>query len=224
MRKHPQLVEMLPEAILRHGPRRFMDYLEQEKGFDTEHHTETCSLVQKTVYPKELRNLEHGSGYQAAFTDVIVNSFDKVIRHNKLHQKQSLRLRFVDIGSGKGKALIIAHSYPFETIVGIEYNQDLCEVARRNLSVTKCGRAELFCEDILEYDGFGSDTVYFAFNPFDEPLTKKVAKTVECYGNVYFIYNNPTYKEVFRDWQLIDRTVGYCPNRDVDIYYRHMIS
>lgn len=224
MRKHPQLVEMLPEAILRHGPRRFMDYLAQEKSFDAEHHTETCSLVQKTVYPKGLRNLEHGSGYQAAFTDVIVNSLDKVMHHNKSLQKQSPRLRFVDIGSGKGKALIIAHSYPFETIVGIEYNQDLCGIACRNLSITKCSRAELFCKDVFEYDGFGDDTVYFAFNPFDKQLTEKVAKTVGCYGNVYFIYNNPSYKEVFGGWQLVDRAVGYCPNREVDIYYRQASS
>ncbi len=220
MKKHPQLVEMLPEAILRHGPRRLIDYFAQEKGFDDEHYTDTCSLLQKTGYPAGLRNIEHGSGYQAAFTDVITESLDTVMSHYR-EQGSDEQLGFIDIGSGKGKALIIAHAYPFKSIVGIEYNRELCEIARKNLSLAGCDRAELFCGDVMEYDGFGGHTVYFAFNPFDELFTNEVVKKVgDAHHTVYFIYNNPCYTDGFGAWKLIDRKEGYCPNRDVNIYYR----
>src|SRR6201996_6100424 len=40
--------------------------------------------------------------------------------------------RFVDLGGGKGRALIIASEFPFSRIVGIELAPDLVPLARRN--------------------------------------------------------------------------------------------
>jgi predicted RNA methylase len=40
---------------------------------------------------------------------------------------------FVDIGSGKGRALIIAAEYAFKRIIGVEYSPSLATICRRNL-------------------------------------------------------------------------------------------
>src|SRR5579883_1856526 len=39
---------------------------------------------------------------------------------------------FIDLGCGKGRALIVATEFPFRAICGIEYSDELAAVARRN--------------------------------------------------------------------------------------------
>ena len=39
---------------------------------------------------------------------------------------------FVDLGSGKGKALMIAADYGFTTLRGVEFSSELCRIARQN--------------------------------------------------------------------------------------------
>src|SRR6516225_8353137 len=39
---------------------------------------------------------------------------------------------FVDIGCGKGRALMVASAFPFRRLVGVEISPELCEIARAN--------------------------------------------------------------------------------------------
>ena len=43
------------------------------------------------------------------------------------------RLTFIDIGSGKGRALLLASEYPFRRIIGIELLPDLNRIAQENI-------------------------------------------------------------------------------------------
>ena len=63
---------------------------------------------------------------------------------------------FIDFGSGKGRALLLASELPFKKIVGIEFSPPLHEIARANwrnyLSATqRCKAVELLCLDVVEY-------------------------------------------------------------------------
>jgi methylase of polypeptide subunit release factors len=40
---------------------------------------------------------------------------------------------FIDLGSGKGRALVLALSYPFRRVVGVEFALELHRVAEANL-------------------------------------------------------------------------------------------
>lgn len=40
---------------------------------------------------------------------------------------------FLDLGSGKGKMLLVAAQFPFRRIVGVEYNERLHDTAVRNI-------------------------------------------------------------------------------------------
>src|ERR1700691_1972444 len=44
------------------------------------------------------------------------------------------RFSFVDVGSGKGRALLLACDYPFREIMGIELSPELDRVARANIA------------------------------------------------------------------------------------------
>ncbi len=44
------------------------------------------------------------------------------------------RFSFVDVGSGKGRALLLALDYPFREIIGVELSPELDRVARANIA------------------------------------------------------------------------------------------
>lgn len=92
---------------------------------------------------------------------------------------------FVDIGSGKGKALMIAATYPFRSVRGVEISPRLSEVAERNIAILRnaghlvCADVASLCADARALPNFGRRTVLFVFNPFGEELMSGVAGEVE---------------------------------------------
>jgi predicted RNA methylase len=55
---------------------------------------------------------------------------------------------FIDLGSGKGRTLLLAAEYPFERVIGVEYCPQLNEVARSNipklrLEIRRCRSIEV---------------------------------------------------------------------------------
>jgi SAM-dependent methyltransferase len=86
---------------------------------------------------------------------------------------------FVDIGSGKGRMLLLASELPFRRIVGVELREDLHEQASQNVrrfrhphanpSLIDCELADATC-----YDFPAGKLVVYLFNPFSVPVMKKV--------------------------------------------------
>lgn len=114
------------------------------------------------------------------------------------------RFTFIDYGSGKGKALLLAADYPFEEIIGIEFARPLHEIATRNLqtyaSVTKrCKTVRSECADALQFEPPARPLVCFFFNPFDDATMDAVIVRL-----VDSVRRNP--RDVF---------VVYCNMRDV---------
>lgn len=77
---------------------------------------------------------------------------------------------FVDIGSGKGRALLMAAQYPFKRIIGIEISEVLNKMARRNLDNWT---GDLACRDIQLWTGDAAAcyipndaTIIYFYNPF----------------------------------------------------------
>ena len=46
---------------------------------------------------------------------------------------------FIDFGSGKGRALLLASEYPFKKIIGIEFSPQLNAIAKRNIALYASG-------------------------------------------------------------------------------------
>ena len=64
---------------------------------------------------------------------------------------------FIDLGSGKGRALLLAAMYPFARIVGVEVQPELDAIARQNIerfdeSGQQCRSIESVCADAREYE------------------------------------------------------------------------
>jgi len=82
---------------------------------------------------------------------------------------------FIDLGSGKGRSLMLASDYPFRRIVGVEYLPELHRSAELNLGRysgenQKCRRIECVCQDARDFEFPDEATVLYLFNPFPEPV------------------------------------------------------
>ena len=108
------------------------------------------------------------------------------------------RFTFVDIGSGKGRALLLAAEYPFRRIIGIELLRELHEIAAGN--VAHDARIELICGDAVAFAFPPEPLVVYFFNPLPEAGLREVVRHLE--GSVrefprpvYVIYINPVYEQ-----------------------------
>ena len=98
--------------------------------FDTLHGTETGALIPG----EDLATGHRHDRYITAYHGTPPSLFRKLMtRWRALAQHPVERTAFVDIGAGKGRAMLLAAEMPFRRIVGVELHPQLAAVARRNL-------------------------------------------------------------------------------------------
>ena len=113
---------------------------------------------------------------------------------------------FIDIGSGKGRALLLASQYPFKRILGIELLPELHRVAKDNISKyksdsQKCFAIESVCGDAREFIFPPEPTVLYLFNPLPEVGLERLIANLDLSLQrssrpVYVIYHNPLLEPV----------------------------
>ncbi len=114
---------------------------------------------------------------------------------------------FLDIGSGKGRALILAAEAGFKKVIGIEYANELNDIAYTNIEKVKhrFPNTEFVLHegDALEFDIPDEVDVIYLFNPFDEEalkgLMKKVKPAFEHAKTVHLVYVHPVHCTVLED-------------------------
>ena len=90
-----------------------------------------------------------------------------------------LRGTFLDYGSGKGRALVLAaRRYRFRRVVGVEMSPELCRHAEHNLKQAVSGQTEVLCCDAATYCPPPDTSVFFFYNPFLGETMKKVADII----------------------------------------------
>jgi hypothetical protein len=120
---------------------------------------------------------------------------------------------FIDMGSGKGRALLVASEFPFAKIVGIELSQHLHRIAQANVArfrptSQKCTNFELKCMNALDYDYEDKPFVLFLFDPFGREILEKVVAKLEDSLNTgpreaYVVYLYPQFEDVIRSSSVL---------------------
>jgi len=113
---------------------------------------------------------------------------------------------FIDIGSGKGRALLLACELHSHRIIGIELLPELNEIARANVrkfaeSHNVHTTVETFCGDATEFAFPPEPLVVFLFNPLPESELKHVIANLEDSlrqhpREAYVVYANPVWEEI----------------------------
>jgi SAM-dependent methyltransferase len=125
---------------------------------------------------------------------------------------------FIDLGSGKGRTLLMASDYPFRRIIGVELLPSLHEIAQENLRLykreaQKCFALESICGDATDFPLPGDPLVIFLFNPFPESGMRKVVANLEQSLRahpraVYVLYHNPLLEHTLGESKLLRKIAG----------------
>lgn len=91
---------------------------------------------------------------------------------------------FIDLGSGKGRALLLASDYPFRRIIGVEILPELHSIAERNIQKYRsgeqqCNQITSWCGDARDFEFPVEPTLLYLFNPFFEPVLQAVLNNIE---------------------------------------------
>jgi predicted RNA methylase len=132
------------------------------------------------------------------------------------------RFTFIDMGSGKGRVLLMAAMYPFARVIGVEVQPQLHAIANRNImAFSDPGRQspliESICADAREFEFPPGNLVVYLFNPFPdyvlrEVLAKLVASARREPRQIYVLYNAPFERQEFEhipDMRSFHRTAQY---------------
>jgi SAM-dependent methyltransferase len=116
---------------------------------------------------------------------------------------------FIDLGSGKGRTLLMASDYPFRRIIGVELLRSLHQIAQQNLrqyksELQKCFALESICADATAFPFPDDPLVVYLFNPFPESGMRRVFVNLErCLRShprpVYVLYHNPLLEHVLSE-------------------------
>jgi SAM-dependent methyltransferase len=125
---------------------------------------------------------------------------------------------FVDLGSGKGRTLLMASDYPFRRIVGVELLPALHQAADENLrnyksESQKCFALESICADATEFPFPDEPTVLYLFNPFPEAGLRRMIAHLEQSLRahpraVYVLYHNPLLDQVLSESSALKKVGG----------------
>jgi len=199
------------ESVRRYGPLYLAAYLfdrvrvrraERAEGFDAASGTDTAAITYPwnlPSVPREATSEVHA--YETAPASLIRSALAAIpLRPGEF--------TFVDLGSGKGRVLLVASHLPFARIVGVELSEELHRIAQENvrryrLADQRCTTFSLLCMNAVEY-GFGSEPlVLFLYNPFGESTIRDVLANLAASlratpRDAYVIYVNPRFEALLR--------------------------
>jgi SAM-dependent methyltransferase len=114
---------------------------------------------------------------------------------------------FIDLGSGKGRTLLMASEDLFRRIIGVELLAELNEVAQQNIARyhserQKCCAIESHTGDARSFEFPREAVVLYLFNPFPEYVLREVlanlhGSVMAFPREVYVIYHNLMHENVF---------------------------
>jgi SAM-dependent methyltransferase len=125
---------------------------------------------------------------------------------------------FIDIGSGKGRVLLMAADYPFRRILGIELMPEFHRVAKENIAKYKSDSQQCFSIDCIQGDASGfafppEPTVLYLFNPLPESGLANMISNLEHSLRehprpVFVLYHNPLLERVLAQSGALKKIAG----------------
>jgi SAM-dependent methyltransferase len=154
--------------------------------FDVEHGTETSGLLSGKI-------IAHGTGHNAADLTAYYGIAPSILRAlldlwlRELHPLAPIeRTVFLDVGAGKGRAMLVASEYPFLRVEGVELNPKLADVARRNISLWESSQQSTMLAPVLLHEDDATrmplpqePLLAHLFHPFENRLLRRFLRHVE---------------------------------------------
>lgn len=174
--------------------------------FDREYGVNTSGLIAGRDLPVGHDNDRYNTAYYGT-TPSIFRALMK--RWRKTPPVKPIRnYSFIDLGAGKGRALLMASQLPFSEVIGVELHPRLVSAARRNIRIWKqANRARcplsILGADVLDFTFPQAPCLIYLFHPFAAPLLRRLLKHLERSfphpdSTVDILYVNAEHDSVFQ--------------------------
>lgn len=162
--------------------------------FDWQHGVHTCGDANLGNLSLVGHSADHGVFYHPAHPKLLFEVFSSL----KIDYPS---YTFVDLGSGKGRALLVASEYPFSKIIGVEFAAELHEIAAQNIQsyqskTRKCTNVQSVNLDAAEFEFPLTPLVLYLFNPFRPavliPVLQRLQRSLDSHPrDVTLLYVAP---------------------------------
>jgi hypothetical protein len=170
-----------------------------DTDYDFDHNVDTTWAT--LSFRTRLRELISGAQYQASEPGL----FHEILRAVPVSPQV---FTFIDLGSGKGRTLLMASDCAFRRIIGVELLDELHHIAWKNIAgyhseQQKCFNIETYCADARNFQFPPEPLVLYLFNPFPDYVLRAVLENLR--GSVrshpreiYVIYHNLVHEDIFK--------------------------
>lgn len=154
--------------------------------FDLEHGTETSGLLAGKIIARGTDTApEDLTAYYGIAPSILRSLLDLWLQ--KLHPLAPIEQTvFLDVGAGKGRAMLLASEYPFLRVEGVELNPKLAEIARRNISAWESAPQSTMLAPLLLHEADATRSALprepilaHLFHPFEDRLLRRFLRHVE---------------------------------------------
>jgi SAM-dependent methyltransferase len=190
-------LKIVRESIANRGLKRtilIMFGLAEDLVFDLKYGTDTfrwSALNETDLYKKS------NDGHSTDYVPTKAIALKKVLKGLDIEDNDN----FVDLGSGKGRTLLIASEFGFRKVIGVEFSKTLCDISTKNALKFRekapwAAEIEVRFISAEEYRFSAFDNFIYLFNPFDNVLMNRVLCNLqdslqENPRKLTIIYNNP---------------------------------
>jgi SAM-dependent methyltransferase len=185
--------------------RAYVDDAERS-DFDLRYGVETDSERGDRTYLSDLNIPSPNWIYGKDYSGIVPERFIAIFSSLNLHFGD---FTFIDFGSGKGRALLLASELPFKRIIGIEFSPELHAIAQKNIekysnSGQKCKSIELVCKDFTRFELPHEPCVLCFFDPCYESALALTLKNIrssikQCPRRILVVYISPLYERVMEE-------------------------
>jgi hypothetical protein len=154
----------------------------QVHPFDSRYHVDTSGLIGGG----DLRTGHRNDVFNTAYYGMAPSRFQSVMADwiaDETHPPIE-NYSFVDLGCGKGRAVLMASMFPFRQAIGVELHPGLARTAESNVAAwTAAQRAlcpiRILCQEATDFEFPVGACLLYLFNPFTAPVMKLLIDGVE---------------------------------------------
>jgi predicted RNA methylase len=183
-------------------------YVVQDRTFDRRFGVSTATECALDDLDIDDANRADSNPYQP----VRPHAFRRIMRRLDINYQE---FTFIDFGSGKGRAVLLASEFPFKKVIGVELSSVLTELARQNAQAyagkTRSeSRLELVCENATRFQLPADPCVLYFFNPFGRSVMEQMLRNIEASLERYprrilVVLYNPVLDELFEKTAFLSK-------------------
>jgi SAM-dependent methyltransferase len=188
---------------------RFLRGMRAESEFDRSYGLDTEGEHSGWTYLSDL-NISSSNWFEGRdYAAIEPERFRRVLANIEVPWEE---FTFLDFGSGKGRALLLASEYPFKRIAGLEFSPELHRIAEANIAAyrsdsQKCRAILSLNVDFVDFVLPDEPLVLFFFDPCRGTALKK---TMEQIGGCLRANSHPVLAAYVAPSEEVERLFKSC--------------